>query len=863
MAGSPVFWIIVGALCLSSSSQNAEARSSSHAFTNQLVGTSQQSKAGETEFNSRIHTAQSFREQGKLKDAWDLYSSIATQMRQGQPSSQLGFVLNEMSKIASARGEYESSLQLANEAANVYQRLGDVKGQSHAINIKGLAQVDHGDYIAAEKSFVDALALSRSSGDTENEVQILNNIGSAYYFEGKYFEAMQSYEDAQQTLGAIKDAKWQVYWRQITEFNQATLYQRLGQYDRALELYKTIETSTSTMTSSDRAHLQGNLGTIYRRLGDPWKALQAYQNAQSLYAKDRDSDGEIGVLKNIGIVYALDLADFRNARRVFEQVLQQASSRKNRREEMQAHLYLGETFLLGKQLPNARSEFERARQMSEELGTPEENWKALYGLGQCEEQFGSTDTAERYYRSAIDLIEKARAQLQLSALRAEFLGDKRDVYDALLRMLFQKGDINDAFVYLERSRSRNFQDRILSQAENKPITLDEVRGRLAPAFALVEYWTSGDFVAAIWCTRQQTHFFFKNVGAEKKNEILDVTNGLPEADSDWRMKVAVLSQLIPAEWLTEEPELQHLLVIPDNWISLVPFDLIPNAAGHLLIERLDIAYAPSAALLRRPAIKRSPKFPWDTQLIAFADPIIGSSTTPDLLPLPFSSKEVHDIANIVPGKAELLLGPANQKSVFLGGKANSAPLLHVSTHSFADTSNPEDSRLLFSSEASNHSGGNFLYLRQMYGIDLSQVSLAVLSACDTERGKLARGEGVHAFSRALLASGASSAVTTLWKVDDRATAEFMKQFYFYAADRRMPRGEALRQAKLKFLRSNSPVESPKYWAAFVLSGESLIPLPTVLSWRTLGSTAAIAVGIGLAIGLWLAGRRRSNWKHDA
>src|SRR5690349_23817180 len=43
---------------------------------------SQQSKAGETEFNSRIHTAQSFREQGKLKDAWDLYSSIATQMRQ-------------------------------------------------------------------------------------------------------------------------------------------------------------------------------------------------------------------------------------------------------------------------------------------------------------------------------------------------------------------------------------------------------------------------------------------------------------------------------------------------------------------------------------------------------------------------------------------------------------------------------------------------------------------------------------------------------------------------------------------------------------------------------------------------------------
>jgi CHAT domain-containing protein len=306
-----------------------------------------------------------------------------------------------------------------------------------------------------------------------------------------------------------------------------------------------------------------------------------------------------------------------------------------------------------------------------------------------------------------------------------------------------------------------------------------------------------------------------------------------------------------------------LLVIPDNWISTVPFELIPSQRDQLLIERVDIAYAPSAALMRRPAPKHARKFPWDTQFIAFADPVVGTSTTQDLLPLPFSSKEVHDIADMLPGKSELLLGSANQKSAFLGGKANSAPLLHVSTHSFADTSNPEDSRLLFSSERSNDSGGTFLYLRQMYGIDLSQVSLAVLSACDTERGKVARGEGVHAFSRALLAAGASSAVTTLWKVDDRVTAEFMKQFYFFATDRHISRGEALRQAKLKFLRSNSPVENPKYWAAFVLSGESLMPLPTVLRWRTLVTAVAFSLGIVLALGIWLASRRRGHWKHDA
>ena len=61
------------------------------------------------------------------------------------------------------------------------------------------------------------------------------------------------------------------------------------------------------------------------------------------------------------------------------------------------------------------------------------------------------------------------------------------------------------------------------------------------------------------------------------------------------------------------------------------------------------------------------------------------------------------------------------------------------------------------------------------------MQLVTLSACDTERGKVIRGEGVEGFSRALLAAGAASAVTTMWDVVDRASAEFMKQFYFALA----------------------------------------------------------------------------------
>src|SRR5262249_21657401 len=140
-------------------------------------------------------------------------------------------------------------------------------------------------------------------------------------------------------------ASWSPYWLQITRFNQATLYQRLGRYQDALAIYREVEASSKRLSESDRAHLYANLGTLYRRLGDPYKAPDAYSQAQQLYERQRDSDGEIAVLKNRGIAYALDLRQLDRAAEIFQTALTLAHKTSNRREEMQAELYLGETHL--------------------------------------------------------------------------------------------------------------------------------------------------------------------------------------------------------------------------------------------------------------------------------------------------------------------------------------------------------------------------------------------------------------------------------------------------------------------------------------------------------------------------------------
>ena len=170
-------------------------------------------------------------------------------------------------------------------------------------------------------------------------------------------------------------------------------------------------------------------------------------------------------------------------------------------------------------------------------------------------------------------------------------------------------------------------------------------------------------------------------------------------------------------------------------------------------------------------------------------------------------------------------------------------------------SGPPRSRVLL---APPESGGpvDYLFLREIYDLDLTGVQLVTLSACDTERGKVIRGEGVEGFSRALLAAGAASAVTTMWDVADRASAEFMKQFYFALAQGQSE-ASALRQAKLQFLHSPLAWSHPRYWAGYVLNGDGRERLPRVVPWIVVVG-ALVLSALALATGAYrLATRRRS------
>jgi CHAT domain-containing protein len=85
-------------------------------------------------------------------------------------------------------------------------------------------------------------------------------------------------------------------------------------------------------------------------------------------------------------------------------------------------------------------------------------------------------------------------------------------------------------------------------------------------------------------------------------------------------------------------------------------------------------------------------------------------------------------------------------------------------------------------------------------------------------GKDIRGEGLIALTRGFMVAGAARVVASLWKVDDRATAELMKHFYAAMLKDSLPPAAALRSAQRALWRQDR-WRAPRYWAAFQIQGE--------------------------------------------
>ena len=93
----------------------------------------------------------------------------------------------------------------------------------------------------------------------------------------------------------------------------------------------------------------------------------------------------------------------------------------------------------------------------------------------------------------------------------------------------------------------------------------------------------------------------------------------------------------------------------------------------------------------------------------------------------------------------------------------------------------------------------------------------MISACESGLGDLQVGEGVYGLKQAIAVAGARSSLLSLWKMDDSATAAFMKSLYQRLKEGK-GKADALAETQKEFRNHPIPMwREPYVWAAFQLS----------------------------------------------
>ncbi len=250
----------------------------------------------------------------------------------------------------------------------------------------------------------------------------------------------------------------------------------------------------------------------------------------------------------------------------------------------------------------------------------------------------------------------------------------------------------------------------------------------------------------------------------------------------------------------------------DYYLHFLPFEALSTSPDQsdYLIHKAEISYVYSYTFGENNV---RDNLPVSKKIIAFAPQNFKDDA---LIPLQHTEAEINVIEENISGK--YYRKTSAHKKAFIDESSDYA-IIHLATHAYSSIDSIP--WISFYDEK--------LTLDELYLVE-NNASLVVLSACNTNIGKLEVGEGVMSLARGFFYGGTQSVVSTLWNVDDKSTSAILRQFYANLK-KGDDKSQALHNAKLTYLENNSLSElSPYYWSSLVLIGDtSALPLSGSIS----------------------------------
>lgn len=736
------------------------------------------------------------------------------------------------------QGRFAEALKFLREAVVIAERSSTQLEQSFVWFSLGFLYRDLGEYEVAERYFRRSVAViekiegkvtlgkqpCREPGELLDIAPPLTQLGIILGKQGKHDQAKTYFSCALEIMGHGK-----MYYELVTNLADAQNDFYLGDYSQAIN-------QIDTLLKVDYLLIPQKLDGLLVKLESLLKGKPDLTEAQSV------------VTQLANLLGYQDFYDTKNlAKNISDYPVQQVTTFRLLIELSKLN---GQTEWL---TPFSEKGFDIIKQYQHQVTNPQAWNTARYDLIKTyvwatydeklildKNQMGALfELFEEYY--SIDLsLEKnsfqaeysnTKDQLELERLYQAWLEAERILVTSQGNTVEQRSKVDlarDAYLSY-RSFSRSKKHHI-----TKALSLRDVQKNMPSQDILVRYFINDDKSFVMFTSHDNV--MVKQIPSEQ--EILTLSADLVDAihgNNFTRIKQnRQLEKLLPLEGFIQ-PYHEKLVLIPDNVLHRIPFSVInlTEATGrdsplkdHLQIVRTHSAsqyYAKSETL---PNVYASNMAVFANPLLALSDKINASVTSlnrqwiNELGALPGSLLEAQHIRNLFPKqKINFGTGAKANKAFLTQPETRDAQILHIATHGYYQENTPDVVGLITSDvDKDGQVSPGFLSINELLSQPINS-QLVVISGCDTMMGKYYKSSGMRSITRGFLAQGAQSVIGTLWPVQDKATAEFMRHFYQHLKNNQGNSAKALQLTKQQFAQRGR-YRQPRYWAGFVLTANN-------------------------------------------
>lgn len=641
------------------------------------------------------------------------------------------------------------------------------------------------------------------------------NIGTDLLDQKHFDEAIDHFKNA---YSLAKEADFPVL-QEIDLVGLTNGYFELGDYLKAEQYARSGERLALELGRLDHrmSHLV-NIGRNEANRGNYAQAMEIYQQTLSLARKDFDKKNDLEKKISNDVIAAClkNMADLDPGK--FEEYSRQAATLKLPSD--QAFLWQLNRVDVNLSHPNpdtTSAESVLAGLLAQKNLSPDQLWRLQDRKAKLYEVLQQTSNAEQWYRKAIDTAVERSKTLNRQEYKISFLSNL-PFYNNYIEFLIRSNQPNRALQVAEIGRAK-----VLAKAssynpasDNTTAWLARIQNELKRSNKVIlAYWVSQSQLYTWIITPSEIQFVHQPRG---RPELAKLVQAYQKEIDDHRKidqcpAATTLYQILVEPMQAYLPKNSHAIIVADGILYDVNFEslIVSQPRPHYWIEDVEVENAISVQQATTTS-RQPPRY--EKELLAIGAPVPSQ----EFSLLPHAPDEIKLVTSTFAlDRQRVIKGEQATPQAFFNSSPDSYRYIHFVAHGTKVATEPLDSAIILSPDE-NHS-------YKLYARDIARLKrplraqLVTISSCDSagvyshERG------GLFGLSWAFTHAGAKNVVAALWKVDDATMPELMGTFYSGMAKGK-PTSEALRDAKLSFLRSTSARKKPYYWATLQLYGGS-------------------------------------------